>query len=145
MTAVEPPQRGERRVVVEGAGQTDYLSVAFHIPEARHDDYFALTVLNAVMSGGSGFLVGGGAITNHTSRLYQALVDKAFSVDISGSLMATVDPGLYQLTTTAWPGRALIDVETALWMKSNACRNRRSREPNSKNTTTSARALCLFQ
>ncbi len=115
--AVEPPQRGERRVVVEGAGQTDYLTVAFHIPEARHEDFFALTILNAVLAGGSGFLVGGGGVTNHTSRLYQALVDKEFAIDISGNLMSTVDPGLYQLTATAWPDRPLINVETALWME----------------------------
>lgn len=113
VTAVEPPQRGERRVVVEGAGQTDYLNVAFHIPAARHKDFFALTVLNAVLAGASGFLVGGG-VTNHTSRLYQALVEREFAIDISGGLMTTVDPGLYQLTATAWPGRPLADVETAL-------------------------------
>lgn len=113
VTAVEPPQRGERRVVVEGAGQTDYLNVAFHIPAARHKDFFALTVLNAVLAGASGFLVGGG-VTNHTSRLYQALVEKEFAIDINGGLMTTVDPGLYQLAATAWPGRALVDVETAL-------------------------------
>lgn len=113
VTAVEPPQRGERRVVVEGAGQTDYLNVAFHVPAARHGDFFALTVLNAVLAGASGFLVGGG-VTNHTSRLYQALVEKEFAIDVNGGLMTTVDPGLYQLAATAWPGRPLIDVETAL-------------------------------
>ncbi|MEJ5308808.1 MAG: pitrilysin family protein [Anaerolineae bacterium] len=114
VTAVEPPQRGERRVVVEGAGQTDYLNVAFHIPAARHQDFFALTVLNAVLAGASGFLVGGG-VTNHTSRLYQALVDKEFAIDINGGLMTTVDPGLYQLTATVWPGRPLAEVEATLW------------------------------
>jgi len=120
VSAAEPPQRGERRVVVEGAGQTDYLHAAFHIPAARHEDevgrstYFALTVLNAVLAGASGFLVGGG-VTNHTSRLYRALVETEYAIDISGGLMTTVDPGLYQLTATVWPGRALSDVETALW------------------------------
>ncbi len=114
VTAVEPPQRGERRVVVEGAGQTDYLNVAFHIPAARHEDFFALTVLNAVLAGASGFLVGGG-VTNHTSRLYQALVEKEFAIDVNGGLMTTVDPGLYQLAATVWPGRTLEDVEATLW------------------------------
>ena len=114
VSAVEPPQRGERRVVVEGAGQTDYLNVAFHVPAARHDDFFAITVLNAVLAGASGFLVGGG-VTNHTSRLYQALVEKEFAIDIGGGLMTTVDPGLYQLTATVWPGRTLEEVETTLW------------------------------
>lgn len=114
VNAIEPSQRGERRVVVEGAGQTDYLTAAFHIPAARHEDLFALTVLNAVLAGASGFLVGGG-VTNHTSRLYQALVETEFAIDIGGGLMTTVDPGLYQLTATAWPGRALADVEATLW------------------------------
>lgn len=120
VTAAEPPQRGERRVVVEGAGQTDYLAMAFHIPAARHEDeggrptYFALTVLNAVLAGASGFLVGGG-VTNHTSRLYRALVETEFAIDVSGNLMTTVDPGLYQLAATAWPGHTLPDVEATLW------------------------------
>jgi len=120
VTAVEPPQRGERRVVVEGAGQTDYLNLAFHIPAARYEDadgrptYFALTVLNAVLAGASGFLVGGG-VTNHTSRLYQALVETEFAIDVSGNLMTTVDPGLYQLMATVWPGRTLEEVEATLW------------------------------
>lgn len=114
VSAVEPPQRGERRVVVEGAGQTDYLNAAFHIPAPRHEDFFALTVLNGVLAGASGFLVGGG-VTNHTSRLYRALVEMEFAIDIYGGLMTTVDPGLYQLTATVWPGRILADVEAALW------------------------------
>ncbi len=117
VTLTEPPQRGERRVIVEGAGQTDYLVIAFHIPEARHADFFALTVLNAILAGGSAFPVGGSALTNHTSRLYRALVEKEFAVDVSSSLMMTVDPGLYQLTATAWPGRSLANVETALWIE----------------------------
>jgi zinc protease len=121
VTAVEPVQRGERRVVVEGAGQTDYFNAVFHIPAVRHEDevgkptYFALTVLNAVLAGASGFLVGGSGVTNHTSRLYRALVETEFAIDVSGSLMTTVDPGLYQLTATAWPGRTLADVEASLW------------------------------
>lgn len=104
VTAFEPPQRGERRVVVEGAGETDYLEFAYHVPEAVHPDFYALTVLNAILSGGSGFLIGRGHITNHTSRLYNALVEAEHAVDVHGSLTPTVDPGLYRLIATAWPG-----------------------------------------
>ncbi|MGC9347914.1 MAG: M16 family metallopeptidase [Anaerolineae bacterium] len=104
VTAFEPPQRGERRVVVEGAGQTDYLEVAYHVPEAAHADFYALTVLNAILSGGSGFLIGRGHITNHTSRLYNALVETEHAVDVNGNLTPTVDPGLYRLMATVWPG-----------------------------------------
>lgn len=101
--AVEPPQRGERRVIVRGGGQMDYVEMAYHVPEAAHDDFHALTVLNAILSGGSGFMVGRGYITNHTSRLYQALVEEEHAVDIHGSLTPTIDPGLYRITATMWP------------------------------------------
>jgi zinc protease len=103
VTAFEPPQRGERRAVVEGAGETDYLEIAYHVPEAAHSDFYALTVLNAILSGGSGFLIGRGHITNHTSRLYNALVEAEHAVSIHGNLTPTVDPGLYRLLATAWP------------------------------------------
>ena len=66
-------------------------------------------MLNAILSGGSGFLVGRGHITNYTSRLYRALVDNEHAVDISGSLTPTVDPGLYRISATVWPSS---DVET---------------------------------
>lgn len=114
VVAVEPPQTEERRVVVEGAAQTHYLTLAYHAPAVQDQDFFALTILNAVLSGGSGFMVGGGRLTNYTSRLYRALVDAELAVDIHGSLMLTVDPGLYRLSATVWPGRSPADVETAL-------------------------------
>ena len=102
--AVEPRQRGEREVTVRGAGATDYIEMAYHVPAAAHSDFHALTVLSAILSGGSGFLVGRGHITNHTSRLYRALVETEHAVDISGGLAPTVDPGLYRLSATVWPG-----------------------------------------
>ncbi len=114
VTAVEPPQRGERRVVVEGRAQTDYLHIAYHVPAARHEDFHALTVLNAVLSGGSGFLVGRGGLTNHTSRLYRALVEEELAVDIHASVHPTADPGLYHLMATVRPERELAEVEAAL-------------------------------
>lgn len=114
VTAVEPPQEQERRVIVEGAGGTDYLQVVFHAPPANHPDFFALTVLNAVLTGGSSFLVGGGSLTNHTSRLYRALVERELTVDIGGSLIPTLDPGLYRFTATVRPERTPAEVEAAL-------------------------------
>jgi len=113
VTTVEPPQTEERRVVVEGAAMTDYFTMAYHAPSVQDKDFFALTVLSAVLSGGSGFLVGGG-LTNYTSRLYRALVDTEMTIDVHGSAMPTVDPGLYQISATVWPGRSPADVETAL-------------------------------
>jgi len=96
----EPPQRGERQVIVRGAGRTNYLEIAYHAPPASDPDFHALTVLNAILSGGSGFVIGGGHTTNVTSRLYRALVDTRMVVDIDGYLAPTVDPGLLRFSAT---------------------------------------------
>jgi zinc protease len=111
---VEPAQRGERRVIVQGGGQTDYLEIAYHTPEARHPDYCALTVLNAVLTGGASFLIGRGSLTNHTCRLYKALVDRELATDIDGDIVPTVDPGLYRFTATVRPGHSAAALEQAL-------------------------------
>jgi zinc protease len=111
---VEPPQRGERRVRVNGAGQTDYVQLAYHIPQAAHKDFHALTVLNAILSGGSGFIVGRGHITNYTSRLYGALVEEELAISVHGSLAPTVDPGLYTMVATVWPDQTHAAVEERL-------------------------------
>ncbi|MDF1516030.1 MAG: pitrilysin family protein [Anaerolineae bacterium] len=115
ITIVEPAQEAQRRVTLHGSGQTSYLEVAYHIPEGTHDDNYALTVLNAVLTGGSGFLVGRGSLTNHTSRLYLGLVDQEMTLDITGTMMPTIDPGLYRLTATLWPGKSRDIVESTLW------------------------------
>ncbi len=112
--AVEPSQRGPRRVVVHGAGETDYVEIVYHVPPATHPDFHPLTVLNAILAGGSGFLVGRGHITNHTSRLYGTLVDREYAVDIHGSLAPTLDPGLYRLSATVWPGQRQEALEEAV-------------------------------
>lgn len=123
VTAKEPAQRGERRIQVEGAGHTHYLDIAYHVPSANDEDSYALTVMNAILTGGSGFLVGRGNMTNHTSRLYRVLVDSELALDISGNLMTTIDPGLYRLTTTLWPGRDVTDLEETLFTEIDRLKN----------------------
>ncbi len=141
--AVEPPQRGERRVIREGPGQTDYLEVAYHAPEARHADFFALTVLNALLCGGSAFLVGGG-LTNHTSRLYRALVERELAVDVQGSLLPTVDPGLYRISATIWPGRPVAEAEAALQAEIERLQEERVSEEELEKARQQARALFAY-
>jgi len=47
----------------------------------------------------------GGGISNKTSRLYRALVDKEYAVGIHGGAQATIDPFLYSITMTIHPKR----------------------------------------
>jgi zinc protease len=101
----EPEQRGERRVVVEGPGETTFVMAAYHAPAASHPDFFAFMVLDSLLSGPSGLNMFGGGISNRTSRLYRALVENELAVSVSGGLQATVDPGLYPITMTVHPQR----------------------------------------
>ena len=113
-TAVEPPQKGERRVVVEDEGKLAYLQVVYHAPPVRSKDFFALTVLDAILSGASGMTFLGSTTTNKSSRLYRALISTELAVDISGSLVPTVDPFVYSLSATVRPGHTPAEVEEAL-------------------------------
>ena len=110
----EPPQSGERRVTVEGPGETTYIQVAHHVPEATHPDFFPLIVLDSLFTGPSNLNVFGSGISNKTSRLYMALVDKELAVSVHGSLHASVDPFLYMITMIAHPGRAPDEVISVL-------------------------------
>jgi zinc protease len=102
----EPEPRGESRVTVEGPGQTAYLQIAYRFPAASHPDFFALSVLDSLLAGPSNLnMFGGGGISNKTSRLYRALVDKQFAVGFSGGSNLTVDPFLYSISITLHPKR----------------------------------------
>ncbi|MGD1994406.1 MAG: pitrilysin family protein [Anaerolineae bacterium] len=114
---VEPPQRGERRLTLEGDGRTAYLATAFHTPPATSPDFYALVVLDSVLTGASGMTVFGGGSTNKSSRLYRALVDSELATDVAGSLVPTVDPFLYSLNVTVRAGRTPEEVENQLWIE----------------------------
>jgi zinc protease len=117
--AVEPPQRGERRVSVEGEGNVAYLQMAFRSPAvlqspSEEPDFFALTALDAALTGASGLAFFGGGTTNKSSRLYKALVATELATSVSGSLVPTVDPYVYTLSTVVRAGHTPAEVEEAL-------------------------------
>lgn len=115
VTAIEPPQYGERRVVVEREGQIAYLKMVFRAPTVRDPDFLALAVLNAILTGASAMTFMGSGLTNKTSRLYRALVsDKGLAVETSGSLIPTVDPFIYNIAAIVHPAHTPAEVEEAL-------------------------------
>jgi zinc protease len=101
----EPPQSGERRVTVEGPGETTYLQVAYRAPAGGELDFFSLNVLDSLLSGPTNLNLFDGGISNKTSRLYRALVERELAVSVYGGLQATVDPYLYTLLITVRPGQ----------------------------------------
>jgi zinc protease len=99
----EPPQAGERRVTVEGPGETTYLFINHHIPPASHPDFFPLAVLDSLLGGPSNMGLFGGGISNKTSRLYQALVESELAVSVYGGMQPTLDPFLHSIYAIIHP------------------------------------------
>ena len=105
LSRAELPQNGEVRLAVEGPGSTAYVQVCFRFPAASHPDFYPLTVLDSLLSGPSNLNMFSGGISNKTSRLYRALVDKQLAVSVHGGAQATIDPFLYTITMTIHPKR----------------------------------------
>jgi zinc protease len=110
----EPPQNGEVRLSVEGPGATTYIQICYRFPAATHPDFFPLSVLDSLLAGPSNLNMFSGGISNKTSRLYRALVDKELAVSVRGGAQVTIDPYLYTFTLTVHPKRKAQEVLAAL-------------------------------
>ncbi len=100
----EVARQSERLIDVHGPGETTYLQLAYPAPSAREEDFFAFTILDSLLTGPSSLnMFGGGSISNKTSRLYRRLLEKEIAVSVNGSLQATFDPYLYNITVTISP------------------------------------------
>jgi zinc protease len=105
LTRPEPLQNGEVHLSVEGPGTTSYVQVCYRFPAASHPDFFPLAVLDSLLAGPSNLNMFSGGISNKTSRLYRALVDKEYVVSVHGGAQATIDPFMYTITMTIHPRR----------------------------------------
>lgn len=101
---VESPQKGERRVVLEHAAELPALIEAFHTPNYKNPDSFALDVAAVVLAGGK------------SSRLYKKLVvEKRMVVDVDvGYDRLSFDPGLFSIAAQMRPGIKPADVTAVL-------------------------------
>jgi zinc protease len=112
----EPPQLGQRRVVVEREGAIAYLKLAFRAPAAGDPDFFPMLMLDAVLSGAKGLSLWcafRGAPPQRKSRLYTSLVERGLATAVSGTLLPTIDPFLYTVSLTAAEGVSLEALEEA--------------------------------
>ena len=112
-TAQEPPQRGERRVTVEGPGTTSYIEIAFRAPRATDPYYYPMVVLDTILGGAKAMSMGGGGTANRSSRLYKALVETELAADADSWMSSTIDPYLFAFSATVREGRTLPEVEAA--------------------------------
>ena len=82
---VEPPQDGERSVLLRRIGDVGMVSAAYHIPAAAHGDGAALEVLARILS------------TQPSGRLYKSLVETKKATSASAGADEQHDPGLFSV------------------------------------------------
>lgn len=100
----EPPQRGEKRVVVRKETPVERLLIGFHAPPVAHTDAYVMQVVEAILS------------TGRSSRLYQRLVERDQSVtSASANFHDHIDPSLFYFKAELKPGFALPAVEQAIY------------------------------
>ena len=100
---VEPPQLGERRVLVRRPGQVPYLQMAFHAGRANDPDVETLDLLSTILTGGE------------SSRLYRRLVDRdQAAIGLYDYFLRGFDPGLYRINITVSPEKGVEACEKAL-------------------------------
>jgi zinc protease len=99
---VEPPQEGERHVIVRRPGQVGLVEIGYMRPNSLHPDYIPLDVLATIL--GSGI----------NSRLYQALVEKGLATDASANNYTLRDPFPILFDATVAPGVGHQKVEDAM-------------------------------
>jgi zinc protease len=117
LRTVEPEQTGERRVVIRKPGTTAYLKVAYHAPGVTDPGFYALLVLDAVLSGAYGMNLWASFRTpapQRSARLYRRLVRQGLASSVNGSLLPTELPFVYIISVTATDGTPLATVESAL-------------------------------
>lgn len=104
VTEVEPPQLGERRVIVKKEANLPALVWAYKVPNVKSADSYALEVLSTILSDGE------------SSRLYRKMViDQRLLLDVNAdNPLLSLDPNLFTLSGQLLPDKKVEDVEAAL-------------------------------
>jgi zinc protease len=84
----EPPQDGERSVVLRRVGKTAVAGLMYHIPATAHEDHPGTEILSMVLG------------STPSGRLYKALVDKKKATSIGYDATSWADPGILELTAS---------------------------------------------
>ncbi len=109
----EPPQNGERRKTIEDLfAQTARVDIVYKIPPGNTPDWYALSVLGAVLSDGV------------SSRLYQKLVkEKEIAQNISAGADERRGTSLFWFSMAARPNSDLAELEKLLYDEIDRLRN----------------------
>jgi zinc protease len=104
VTTLEPPQLGERRLVVHKPAELPLLMIAYHVPQTNHPDFYAINILRTILFQGE------------SSRMYQRLVDKdQIALDVSSSVEPAFDPTIAIIIAQPKQGIDPLKCETAIY------------------------------
>ncbi len=80
---IEPEQTGEKRVFVQREVPSPYLMMTYHVPQSGSQDYYALDLLNSILSEGE------------SSRLYNSIIDnQQLALEVGSFYSEAFDPTL---------------------------------------------------
>lgn len=105
VSAVEPRQQGERRIIVKREAELPAIFAGYHVPNLRHPDSYVLDVIANILSDG------------RSSRLYRSLVyEKQLALYAGGDYdSVSADPHLFYVYAGVMPGKTVEEVEKALY------------------------------
>jgi len=101
---LDPPQTGERRIIVKREAELPFIVLGYHVPNLREPDSYVLEVIATVLSGGK------------SSRLHKSLVREkrlVLNAEADNSLLSH-DPGLFMISAELLPDKTVTEVEKAL-------------------------------
>ena len=98
----EPPQDGEREVMLRRVGDVGAIGMAYHIPAGSHEDSAALAVLANILD------------SQPSGRLYKALVESKKATSVSANADGTHDPGLFFVMSEVLDADKLDDVRQTI-------------------------------
>lgn len=110
---VEPEQKGERRAYVQKESvSSPNIMMGFHVPNTRHKDYYALDMVESLLSG------------DDSARLTRALVDqKQLATNVWAYYPQSVDPNIFYIFATAAEGVTVEKLEQGIIEEINKLRN----------------------
>ncbi len=81
-----PPQKGEKRMIYNKDFGAPYVMVGYHIPSAKHKDWYALDMLNTFLT------------TGFSARLNKVMVDqKQAALQVTSYLYSSIDPAMFHI------------------------------------------------
>lgn len=101
---IEPEQIGERRVFVKRTVPNPYLMITYHVPQSGSNEYYALDLLNSILSEGK------------SSRLYSSLVEnQQLAVEVGSYYPDAFDPTLFYFYGICNEGVSASKLENAIF------------------------------